>query len=58
MYTLTSSELNTLHVIADPNSCDAMPRAHLEKFSRLALIEPASCGVALSPLGREMLKSN
>ncbi len=54
-YTLTSSEIHTLGVIADPNSCDAMPHAHLEKLSRLALIEAGKCGVALSSLGREIL---
>jgi hypothetical protein len=55
MYTLSASELKTLSVIADPNCCDAMPRVHLEKLSRLELIEPATCGLTLSKRGKEIL---
>jgi hypothetical protein len=55
MYTLSSSELKTLSVIADPNCCDAMPRVHLEKLSRLELIEAAACGPILSTRGKEIL---
>ncbi len=56
MYALSTAELKTLAVIANPDSCDAMPRLHLEKLYRLDLIEPAAFGPALSPTGREILK--
>jgi hypothetical protein len=52
---LSTAELNTLVTIANPDSCDAMPRTHLEKFYRLDLIEPGRAGVALSTKGREIL---
>lgn len=55
MYALSSSELKTLAVVADPECCDAMPRIHLEKFYRLNLIEPAASGPALSRRGQEIL---
>lgn len=55
MHALTSAELNTLTVIGNPDCCDAIPRAHLEKLYRLDLIEPQSFGPALSPKGRDIL---
>ena len=56
MHALTSAELRTLEIIADPDCCDAMPRGHLEKLYRLDLIEPAAFGPALSRKGRSLLK--
>ena len=55
MYALSTAELNTLQVVANPDSCDAMPRSHLEKLSRLELIEPSPRGVTLSQRGKEIL---
>lgn len=56
--TLSQAELHTLAVIANPDCCDAMPRGHLEKLSRLDLIEPAAAGLRLSPRGRQILIRN
>lgn len=56
MYALSTAELNTLQIVANPDSCDAMPRTHLEKLSRLELIEPSPRGVCLSPQGLQVLK--
>ncbi len=56
MYALSSAELKTLAVVADPECCDNMPRIHLEKLYRLDLIEPAACGPALSRRGQEVLQ--
>ena len=52
---LSLAELNTLATIGNPDSCDAMPRTHLEKLYRLELIEPGRYGVALSRKGQEIL---
>lgn len=52
---LSTSELNTLSIIADTACRDRLSRAHLEKLSRLDLIEPGLAGPALSPKGREIL---
>ncbi len=57
MQVLSSAELNTLATISNPESCDAMPRGHLEKLYRLDLIEPGRCGPALSSKGQEILFS-
>jgi hypothetical protein len=57
MQVLSSAELNTLATIGNPESCDAMPRGHLEKLYRLDLIEPGRCGPALSSKGKEILFS-
>lgn len=53
--TLSQSEIKTLSVIADPGCCDAMPRVHLEKLSRLDLIEPSATGLRLSNRGQQIL---
>lgn len=53
--TLSQSELRTLAVIADPSCCDAMPRVHLEKLSRLDLIEPSPSGPRPTPRGQQIL---
>lgn len=55
MYALSSAELNTLQVVGNPDSCEAMPRTHLEKLARLDLIEPCPAGVCLSNKGKEIL---
>lgn len=57
MHVLSSAELKTLSIIGNPDSCDAMPRGHLEKLYRLDLIEPGRCGPALSSKGRDILFS-
>ncbi|MDY0009671.1 MAG: hypothetical protein RBS08_08190 [Bdellovibrionales bacterium] len=55
MHVLTSAEMQTLTTVANPESCDALPRNHLEKLYRLDLIEPGNCGPALSNKGRDIL---
>lgn len=55
MHVLTSAEMQTLNTVANPESCDALPRNHLEKLYRLDLIEPGHCGPALSNKGRDIL---
>lgn len=55
MTALSTAELNTLDIIADPNRCDAMPRGHLEKLYRLDLIEPCPSGVCLSAKGQQIV---
>jgi hypothetical protein len=55
MHVLSSAELQTLSTVANPDSCEAMPRGHLEKLYRLDLIEPGQAGPALSSKGREIL---
>lgn len=57
MQVLSSAEMQTLSTVANPESCDALPRGHLEKLYRLDLIEPGNNGPALSIKGREILFS-
>jgi hypothetical protein len=52
---LSTAELQTLHILSDQDSADCVPRSHLEKLSRLDLIEPAGCNVAVSTKGRALL---
>ena len=52
---LSTAELQTLESISDRDCADSIPRGHLEKLSRLDLIEPAGCNVALSMKGKEIL---
>jgi hypothetical protein len=52
---LSTAELQTLEAISDRDYADHIPRGHLEKLSRLDLIEPVGCNVALSVKGREIL---
>ena len=60
---LTLAERQTLKTIANPerpdsneSACGAcLPRSHLEKFSRLDLIEPASPTLTLSVKGQKIL---
>ena len=52
---LKSSELETLKILADRSCVDTVSRTHLEKLSRLDLIEPCPEGVCMTPKGREIL---
>lgn len=52
---LSTAEINTLEIIHNKERCDRVSRTHLEKLSRLDLIEPGAAGPALSPKGREIL---
>ncbi len=52
---LSTAELQTLQILAGNDREAAVPRGHLEKLSRLDLIEPAGCNVALSLKGKEIL---
>jgi hypothetical protein len=52
---LSTSELQTLEAIMDNDCGSYIPRGHLEKLSRLDLIEPVGCNVALSLKGKEIL---
>ena len=52
---LSTAELQTLEVLSNRNRADYIPRGHLEKLSRLDLIEPMGCNVALSMKGKEIL---
>ena len=52
---LSNSELKTLETIA-VRDCDShIPRIHLEKLSRLDLIEPCPQGVCLTLVGKKIL---
>ena len=52
---LSTSELNTLAIIASNDRSERLSRTHLEKLSRLDLIEPGAAGPAVSIKGREIL---
>lgn len=54
---LNAAEIKSLHIIADPTASDTPPRVHMEKLSRLDLIEPCPQGVCVSPRGQQVLKS-
>lgn len=55
MYALSTAELNTLEVIANPERADSISRSHLEKLSRLDLIEPCPQGVCMTLKGKKIL---
>jgi hypothetical protein len=55
---LSSAELQTLASISSEDRAAPIPRGHLEKLSRLDLIEPEGCNVSLSLRGREILFRN
>jgi hypothetical protein len=55
MNALKPEELNTLEIIANPDCTDSLKRGHLEKLSRLDLIEPCSEGVCMTARGRQVL---
>jgi hypothetical protein len=53
--TLSTAERKTLETIADRDRTDSVKRGHLEKLSRLDLIEPCAEGVCLSARGKKIL---
>jgi hypothetical protein len=55
---LSRDEIVTLQAIANPANTFAPPRLHLEKLSRLDLIEPCGTGVRLSIRGQAILINN
>ena len=55
---LSRDELSTLSAIADPSCTSKISRSHLEKLSRLELIEPTCIGVTISLRGKEILFSS
>jgi hypothetical protein len=57
MSPLNAAELSTLSVIADRDQSSILPRSHLEKFSRLDLIEPCSEGVCMTVKGQKALSN-
>jgi hypothetical protein len=54
---LNAAEIKSLHIIASQDTHDTPPRVHMEKLSRLDLIEPCAQGVCLSPRGQQVLKT-
>jgi len=52
---LSTAELQTLRAVNDRESCEPISRSHLEKLSRLDLIEPCDQGVCLSTKGQKIL---
>ena len=52
---LSTSELQTLEAISAKDCADHIPRGHLEKLSRLDLIEPCSEGICLTGVGKKIL---
>ena len=55
MTALNTAELETLEIIANRDQGVAPSRSHLEKLSRLDLIEPCAEGVCLTPSGQRIL---
>jgi hypothetical protein len=54
---LSTAELHTLEILNDRDRFEPVCRTHLEKLSRLDLIEPCPEGVCVSDRGREILES-
>ncbi|MDD9900585.1 MAG: hypothetical protein OXT65_06365 [Alphaproteobacteria bacterium] len=52
---LSPAELHTLEVIADRGCTESVKRGHLEKLSRLELIEPCPEGVCMTGKGQSIL---
>lgn len=55
MKNLSPAELATLKTIARRDQDNTPPRSHLEKLSRLDLIEPCPEGVCMTDTGRAVL---
>lgn len=55
MAPLNAAEMKTLKILSDRESADRVPRAHLEKLSRLDLVEPCPEGVCMTLRGKEIL---
>lgn len=51
---ISAAERQVLEVIARDSTPD-VPRSHLEKFSRLDLIEPCPQGVCMTLKGKDIL---
>lgn len=52
---LKTEEIETLETIARGDITVTPPRSHLEKLSRLDLIEPCAEGVCMTSLGAQVL---
>lgn len=52
---LSTAELQTLETISNKERGEAISRSHLEKLSRLDLIEPCSEGICLTGVGKKIL---
>jgi hypothetical protein len=52
---ITTTERQTLALLADRDRTGDLPRLHLEKFSRLDLIEPCREGVCVTVRGQTVL---
>lgn len=57
MTSLSAAEMNTLEILNNPERAEAPSRSHLEKLSRLDLIEPCPEGVCMTPKGQAILVS-
>ena len=55
MPVITAAERQTLEILADPRRTENVRRGHLEKFSRLELIEPCPEGVCMTLAGKRIL---
>jgi len=52
---LSTAELQTLAAISTRDHSEDIPRVHLEKLSRLDLIEPGTAGIRLTGVGKKIL---
>lgn len=52
---LSNAELKTLETISKKDSAESVSRSHLEKLSRLDLIEPCAEGICLTGVGKKIL---
>jgi hypothetical protein len=55
MASLSTSEIRTLKAAINPTRTDVVPRAELEKFLRLDLIEPCAQGMCMTLKGKTVL---
>lgn len=55
MYALSTAEIQTLQIIASQDNEEPVSRSHLEKLSRLDLIEPCQQGVCMTLKGKKFL---
>lgn len=52
---LSTAELQTLETISNKECDGTISRSHLEKLSRLDLIEPCAEGICLTGVGKKIL---
>ena len=52
---LSTDEIRTLQALSARDAEGSVPRAHLEKLSRLDLIEPCAEGICVTGVGRRIL---